>query len=137
MPLSPEKADLLRRLEAEVARRMESSNAAPAQPSAPVAQLGSDAQLQSAVNDAKNIGQRQVSTGAFMPSFSQEQLQKGREDISNLTTTVARVAPAVAVAALTGGAGLIPAAAAMGLASGIGETAGQLIESGKITDLGK
>ena len=35
MPLSPEKADLLRRLEAEVSRRMASSNAAPAQPSVP------------------------------------------------------------------------------------------------------
>ena len=32
MPLSPEKADLLRRLESEVARRMASSNAAPPTP---------------------------------------------------------------------------------------------------------
>jgi len=67
MPLSPEKADLLRRLEAEVARRMESSNAIPAQPSVPqveaAAAIGSTAQLNQAVDDASKVGQQQ---GGFM-----------------------------------------------------------------------
>ena len=67
MPLSPEKADLLRRLESEVARRMESSNAIPAQPSVPqveaAAAIGSTAQLNQAVDDASKVGQQQ---GGFM-----------------------------------------------------------------------
>ena len=139
MPLSQQESELLQSLKAEVARRMESSNAAPAQPSAPVAQPSSDAQLQSAVNDAKNIGYARASAagggGGFMTSPAIPE-DVARETGLGILTTTARVAPVLAAGALTGGAGLIPAAAAMGLASGIGETAGQLIESGKITDRG-
>ncbi len=61
MPLSPEKADLLRRLEAEVARRMASSNT----PAATVPQVeaaaavGSTAQLNQAVQDSGKVGQQE------------------------------------------------------------------------------
>ncbi len=72
MPLSPEKAALLQRLEAEVARRMASSNAVPNQPSIPqvesAAVVGSTAQLNQAVQDASNVGQQE---GGFMAGLKE------------------------------------------------------------------
>jgi hypothetical protein len=72
MPLSPEKAALLQRLEAEVARRMASSNAVPNQPSVPqveaAAVVGSTAQLNQAVQDASNVGQQD---GGFMAGLKE------------------------------------------------------------------
>jgi hypothetical protein len=60
MPLSQQESELLQSLKAEVARRMASSNAAPAQPSIPevetAAIVGSTAQLNQAVQDAGTVG---------------------------------------------------------------------------------
>ena len=85
-------------------------------------------QLQEAVDQSNKIGQRQLATGAFMPSYTQEERQKLGEDISNLTSTVGRIAPVVAGAALTGGAS-IPVMMAAGAASGaVGEGIGQTLE---------
>ena len=67
MPLSQQESELLQSLKAEVARRMESSNAIPAQPSVPqveaAAVVGSTAQLNQAVQDASKVGQQE---GGFM-----------------------------------------------------------------------
>ena len=67
MPLSQQESELLQSLKAEVARRMESSNAIPAQPSVPqveaAAAVGSTAQLNQAVQDASKVGQQE---GGFM-----------------------------------------------------------------------
>jgi hypothetical protein len=85
-------------------------------------------QLQEAVDQSNKIGQRQLATGAFMPSYTQEERQKLGDDISNLTATVGRVAPVIAGAALTGGAS-IPVMMAAGAASGaVGEGIGQTLE---------
>ena len=85
-------------------------------------------QLQEAVDQSKEIGQRQLSAGAFMPSFTQEERQMNAENISNLTTTAARIAPALALAPLTGGMS-IPAMIATGVgASAGGEAIGQTLE---------
>lgn len=81
MPLSPEKADLLRRLEAEVARRMESSNAAPAQPTIPqveaAAVVGSTAQLNQAVQKSATIGEmRRREEQGLVSALSPEQVRQ-------------------------------------------------------------
>ena len=85
-------------------------------------------QLQEAVDQSKEIGQRQLSAGAFMPSFTQEERQMNAENISNLTTTAARIAPALALAPFTGGMS-IPTMIATGVgASAGGEAIGQTLE---------
>lgn len=129
MPLSQQESELLQSLKAEVARRTASSNAAPTQPSVPQVEadavVGSTAQLNQAVQDAQNIGQRQLAAGAFMPSVEPEKL---RQDIATATTTAARVAPALAAAPLTGGMS-IPAMMGTGaISSAIGEAVGQTLE---------
>ena len=102
-----------------------------AQPSAPVAQLGSDAQLQSAVNGAKNIGYARASAagggGGFMTSPAIPE-DVARETGLGILTTTARVAPAVAGAALTGGASIPVMMAAGAAASSAGEIIGQTLE---------
>lgn len=81
MPLSPEKADLLRRLEAEVSRRMASSNAAPAQPTIPQAEaaavVGSTAQLNQAVQKSATIGEmRRREEQGLVSALSPEQIKQ-------------------------------------------------------------
>ena len=81
MPLSPEKADLLRRLEAEVARRMESSNAIPAQPSVPqveaAAAIGSTAQLNQAVQQSATGGEmRRREEQGLVSALNPEQIKQ-------------------------------------------------------------
>ena len=81
MPLSPEKADLLRRLEAEVARRMASSNAVPVQPSVPqveaVAAVGSTAQLNQAVKQSATVGEmRRREEQGLVSALSPEQIRQ-------------------------------------------------------------
>ena len=69
MPLSQQESELLQSLKAEVARRMESSNAIPAQPSVPqveaAAAVGSTAQLNRAVQDAGNVGKMERFVGTM------------------------------------------------------------------------
>ena len=102
-----------------------------AQPSAPVAHLGSDAQLQSAVTGAKNIGYARASAagggGGFMTSPAIPE-DVARETGLGILTTTARVAPAVAGAALTGGASIPVMMAAGAAASSAGEIIGQTLE---------
>lgn len=81
MPLSPEKADLLKRLEAEVARRMASSNAAPTQPSVPqveaAAVVGSTEQLNQAVQQSATIGEmRRREEQGLVSALSPEQIKQ-------------------------------------------------------------
>jgi hypothetical protein len=81
MPLSPEKAALLQRLEAEVARRMASSNAVPNQPSVPqveaAAAVGSTAQLGQAVNRAATIGEmRRREEQGLVSALNPEQIRQ-------------------------------------------------------------
>lgn len=107
-------------------RRREEQGMVSALPQAEVAAaVGSTAQLNQAVQDAQNVGQRQLATGAFMPSVEPEKL---RQDIATATTTAARVAPALATAPLTGGMS-IPAMMGTGaISSAIGEAVGQTLE---------
>lgn len=69
MPLSQQESELLQSLKAEVARRMESSNAIPAQPSVPqveaAAAVGSTAQLNRAVQDASKVGKMESFVGTM------------------------------------------------------------------------
>ena len=81
MPLSPEKADLLRRLEAEVARRMASSNAVPVQPSVPqveaAAAVGSTAQLNQAVKQSATVGEmRRREEQGLVSALNPEQISQ-------------------------------------------------------------
>lgn len=107
-------------------RRREEQGMVAALPEAQAAvAVGSTAQLNQAVQDASNVGQRQLATGAFMPSVEPEKL---RQDIATATTTAARVAPALAAAPLTGGMS-IPAMMGTGaISSAIGEAVGQTLE---------
>lgn len=79
-------------------------------------------QLQQAVQQAGQIGQRQLMTGAFMPNVEPEKL---RESATKGLITASRIAPVIAAGAMTGGAGVIPTAAAMGAGGVIGESLGQ------------
>jgi hypothetical protein len=81
MPLSPEKAALLQRLEAEVARRMASSNAAPNQPSIPqveaAAVVGSTAQLNQAVQKSATVGEmRRREEQGLVSALNPEQIKQ-------------------------------------------------------------
>ena len=110
---------------AEMRRREEQGMVSALPQAEAAAVVGSTAQLNEAVKDAQNIGQRQLATGAFMPSVEPEKL---RQDIATTTTTAARVAPALAAAPLTGGMS-IPAMMGTGaISSAIGEAVGQTLE---------
>lgn len=90
------------------------------------AAVGSTAQLNQAVQDAQNIGQRQLATGAFMPSVEPEKLrQTAKESAIQFPIAAARTLPVAAAAGMTGGVGLLPTALAMGGAGTFGEALGQ------------
>ena len=81
MPLSPEKAALLQRLESEVARRIASSNAVPNQPSVPqveaAAAVGSTAQLNQAVKQSATVGEmRRREEQGLVSALNPEQIRQ-------------------------------------------------------------
>ena len=111
---------------AEMRRREEQGQVSALTPAQVQAQVGSPQQLEQAVQDAKDVGQRQLATGAFMPSASPEQLrQTAKEAVTQFPISAARVLPAAAAATATGGLSLIPTALAMGGAGTLGEALGQ------------
>jgi len=111
---------------AEMRRREEAGQVSALTPAQVQAQVGSPQQLEQAVQDAKDVGQRQLATGAFMPSASPEQLrQTAKEAVTQFPISAARVLPAAAAATATGGLSLIPTALAMGGAGTLGEALGQ------------
>jgi len=119
----PTEADVLSALRGQ---SQSSTPATPAQPSAPVADLGSAEQLQSAVNDAKNIGYARAAAagggGGFMTSPAIPE-DVARKTGLGVVTTTARIAPPLIAGVLTGGN-----PAAMGLAGYAGERTAQSIE---------
>jgi hypothetical protein len=87
--------------------------------------------LQQAVEQSKNIGYARAAAaaggGGFMTS-PEIPAEVAKQTGINIAATTARVAPVLAAGALTGGAGLVPAALAMGLAGYGGERTAQSIE---------
>lgn len=111
---------------AEMRRREEQGQVAALPQAEVAAAVGSTAQLNQAVQDAQNIGQRQLATGAFMPSVEPEKLrQTAKESAVQFPITAARTLPVAAVGAMTGGAGLVPTVLGMGGAGTFGEALGQ------------
>ena len=81
MPLSQQESELLQSLKAEVARRMESSNAIPAQPSVPqveaAAAVGSTVQLNQAVKQSATIGEmRRREEQGLVSALNPEQVRQ-------------------------------------------------------------
>lgn len=111
---------------AEMRRREEQGMVAALPEAQAAVAVGSTAQLNQAVQDAQNVGQRQLATGAFMPSVEPEKLrQTAKESAIQFPIAAARTLPVAAVGAMTGGAGLLPTALAMGGAGTFGEALGQ------------
>ena len=114
-----------------------------ADPYASMFQAGSPQQLQAAVDDAGKIGEQKAIQGEagqyVTPYFqrpgvmtappsaatSEEEKKRTKEAAIQAAITTARIAPVAAVGAMTGGAGVIPAAMAMGGAGFAGEVLGQ------------
>jgi len=114
-----------------------------ADPYASMFQAGSPQQLQAAVDDAGKIGEQKAVQGEagqyVTPYFqrpgvmtappsaatSEEEKKRTKEAAIQAAITTARIAPIATVGAMTGGAGVIPAAMAMGGAGTLGEVLGQ------------
>jgi hypothetical protein len=114
-----------------------------ADPYASMFQAGSPQQLQTAVDDAGKIGEQksvQGESGQYVTPYfqrpgvmtappsaatSEEEKKRTKEAAIQAAITTARIAPVAAVGAMTGGAGVIPAAMAMGGAGFAGEVLGQ------------
>lgn len=111
---------------AEMRRREEQGMVAALPEAQAAVAVGSTAQLNQAVQDASNIGQRQLATGAFMPSVEPEKLrQTAKEAATQFPIAAARILPVAAATTMTGGLGLIPTALGMGGAGVLGEVLGQ------------
>lgn len=111
---------------AEMRRREEQGMVAALPEAQTAVAVGSTAQLNQAVQDAKDVGQRQLATGAFMPSVEPEKLrQTAKESAVQFPITAARVLPVAAAGMATGGLGLIPTAMGMAGAGTFGEVLGQ------------
>lgn len=114
-----------------------------ADPYASMFQAGSPQQLQAAVDDAGKIGEQKAVQGQagqyVTPYFqrpgvmtappsaatSEEEKKRAKEAAIQAAITTARIAPVAAVGAMTSGAGVVPAALAMGGAGTFGEALGQ------------
>lgn len=111
---------------AEMRRRKEQGMVSALPPEQVQAAIGSTAQLNQAVKDAGDVGQRQLMTGAYMPSADPEILrQRAKESATGFPIAAARVLPVAAAATMTGGLGLIPAAMGMAGAGYAGDVLGQ------------
>ena len=111
---------------AEMRRREEQGMVSALPPEQVQAAIGSTVQLNQAVDDAGKVGQRQLMTGAYMPSADPEILrQQAKESATGFPIAAARVLPVAAAATMTGGLNLIPTAMGMAGAGYAGDVLGQ------------
>ena len=121
----------------EMRRREEQGMVSALPPEQVQAAIGSTVQLNQAVKDAGDVGQRQLMTGAYIPSADPEILrQRAKESATGFPIAAARVLPVAAAGMATGGLGLIPTAMGMAGAGYAGDVLGQTGEilSGKRED---